>query len=502
MRFTIADSIASRCIAHPGRAAMVTIGTKEKLSYSDVWRRIASLATAVSVCTMGRHGRLAALLLPNGPDAALALAACQRAGVVAVPINGRLTFPEMRYILTDADCGLLLSGGSFNEAAADLAGELGILPLRTEDIATAAEFTRPNLGDEEIGHVPSVVGYTSGTTGAPKGVIYSHDYYTMNNYRWGWQFGLASDHTVLISGPMFHLSYAGFALAALSIGANIRIMTEFSATIALDELQNESTFCFLVPSMLAMLADEWNQRGRPPMLKARHILTAGAPVRRSLLLTAMDMFGDAKISEMYGWTEGAFVAFETKERDGLVETCVGWPALDADVALFDDDGEFSAEGGAGEVGVRSNVRFAGYLGGEDTAPAMNRHGYVISGDIGRWLPDGRLCIIDRKKDVIISGGENVYTAEVEQALLAHEGIEEVAVVGLPDAKWGERVAALVVPRNEAPLDAAGVMAFCRKRIAGYKIPRTVGFASQLPRNSMGKVQKFKVAEQLKTVAAN
>lgn len=500
MRFTIADSIATRCIAHPGRDALLTVGTDEKLSYSDVWRRIVSLTEAASACKRGRHGRLAGVLLPNGPDAALTLAACQRAGVVAVPINGRLTRPEMRHILADADCGLLLSGGAFIEAATELAGELGIEPICTQDVSTAAEFIRPGLSNEEIGDAPSVVGYTSGTTGAPKGVIYSHDYYTMNNYRWGWQFGLTSDHTVLISGPMFHLSYAGFALAALSIGANVRIMPEFSARIALDELQNESTFCFLVPSMLAMIAEEWNQRGRPPVPKARHILTAGAPVRRSLLLTAMDMFAGAKISEMYGWTEGAFVSFETKDRDNLVETCVGWPALDAEVALFDESGEFCAEGEAGEVGVRSNVRFPGYLGGGNTAPAVNRHGYVISGDIGRWLPDGRLCIIDRKKDVIISGGENVYTAEVEQALLAHEGIEEVAVVGLSDAKWGERVAALVVPKTEAQIDAAGLIAFCRDRIAGYKIPRTVGFAAELPRNSMGKVRKLKVAEQLKAAA--
>ena len=496
MRFSIADSIASRCIAHPERDAMLTIGTEEKLSYSDVWRRITALATAVSACKPGRHGKLAALLLPNGPDAALAIAACQRAGVVAVPINGRLTRPEMQHILSDADCGLLLTGGMYTEAATDLGAGLGIELARAENIPTAREFVRPALGEEEIGDWPSVVGYTSGTTGSPKGAIYSHDYYSMNNYRWGWQFGLTADHTVLISGPMFHISYAGFALAALSIGANIRIMSEFSARIALDELQHDSTFCFLVPSMLAMIVEEWHHRGRPPVNKARYILTAGAPVRQSLLLTAMDMFANAKVSEMYGWTEGAFVSFETKDRETLVDTCVGWPALDADVALFDDVGELCAEGEAGEVGVRSGVRFAGYLGGEDLAPAVNRHGYVLSGDIGRWLPDGRLCIIDRKKDVIISGGENVYTAEVEQVLLAHEGIEEVAVVGLPDDKWGERVAALVVPKKNGQLDPAGIIAFCRDRIAGYKIPRTIEFAAELPRNSMGKVQKFKVADEL------
>ena len=496
MRFGIADSIASRCLAHPDGEAIQVVGSDLRISYHDLWRRISALAEALSSCGPGRYGKMVGLLLPNCPDAALAVAACQRAGVVAVPINGRLTRTEMQFILSDADCRLLLSGGEYIDIASEAASGLAIRVMAMEDVETTDEDFRPVLGERDLGCEPCVVGYTSGTTGSPKGAIYTHDYYTMNNYRWGWQFGLTSDHVVLIAGPMFHLSYAGFALAALMVGARVRIMPEFSAAIALDELRKRSSFCFLVPSMLSMMVAEWEKCGRPKARCARHIITAGAPARLSLLRSAMEMFPAAKVSEMYGWTEGAFVAYEVKDPDTLVETCVGWPALGADVVLFDDAGRICSAGEAGEVAVRSGVGFAGYLGNEAVTAESQRDGYLLSGDIGRWLPDGRLCIIDRKKDVVISGGENVYTVEVERALLAHDAVEEAAVVGVPDAKWGERVAAMVVTKGRGQLDAKELIAFCRSRLAGYKIPRIIEFADELPRNSMGKVQKFRIVEKM------
>ncbi len=496
MRFSIADSIATRCFAHPERVAVEAVGGAERMTYGDVWRRIAALAEAASRCAPGRHGRLAGLLLPNGADAALAIAACQRAGVVAVPVNGRLTRPEAQYVLSHADCGLLITGGRYADAAAAAAEPLGIAVVSVEGIETPPEAARPVLGEREIGAEPCVVGYTSGTTGFPKGAVYSHDYYSMNNYRWGWQFGLTPEQVVLITGPMFHLSYAGFALAALTIGARIRIMEDFSAAVALEELRRRSTFAFLVPSMLDMVAEEWETLGRPPLGRARHIITAGAPATLPLLRTAMDMFPNARIAEMYGWTEGAFVTYEVKDAGTLVETCVGWPALGADVAVFDEDGGTCPAGEPGEIGVRSAVPFAGYLGDEAATRAAHHRGYLLSGDIGRWLPDGRLCVVDRKKDVIITGGENVYGAEVERILLRHEAVAEAAVVGLADERWGQRVAAVLVVNEGADVDAEGVTAFCREHLAGYKVPRVVRFVGELPRNSMGKILKFQVAELL------
>lgn len=495
MRQTIADTIALRCFAFPDRPAIETIGGGRGMTYGEAWRRIAGLAAALSSCAPGRHGRMAGLLLPNGPDAVLAIPACQMAGVVTVPVNGRLTAPEMRHVLGDADCRVLLTAGHFVEVARRVCDGLPIEVIDAAAVATPAEAPRPVTGGREVGAELTVVGYTSGTTGFPKGALYTHDYYTVNNYRWGWEFGLSSDHTILIAGPMFHLSYAGFALAGLTIGARVRIMPEFSADVALDELGSQCSFAFLVPTMLGMLVEEWRRRGCPPVPAARHILSSGAPASLELLRNVMRMFPAAKIAEMYGWTEGSFVAYEVKRADTLTSNCVGWPALGADVALFGEDGEPCRAGEAGEVGVRGPLVFAGYLGNPQATEAAFHRGYLMSGDIGVFQPDGRLRIIDRKKDVIITGGENVYTMEVERVLLEHPGVRECAVVGMPDERWGERVAVLLVTDGPAP-DPEAVVRFCRERLAGYKVPRQVGFADSLPRNSMGKVQKARVIEQL------
>jgi len=494
--FSIADTIAARCFASPDRVAIEVVGSEGAMTYAEVWRRICGLAQVVAECAAGRHGRAVGLLLPNGADAALAIAACQQAGVIAVPINGRLTTSEMQFIIDDADVGLVLTGGALAEAAINACAASGVPVRRVEDIATPERAARPALGGRDIGNEPSVVGYTSGTTGFPKGAIYTHDYYTMNNYRWGWVFGLTYDHVVLIAGPMFHLSYAGFTLAGLSAGARVRIMPRFEPEIAMEELRDHCSFAFLVPSMLAMVAEKWEHAGRPLLAAARHIISAGAPASLNLLNAAMQMCPSAKIAEMYGWTEGTFVTYEIKDPATLEPNCVGWPALGADVAVFAEDGELCGPGEPGEVGVRSGVPFAGYLGNPAATEAAMRNGYVMSGDIGRWLPDGRLCIIDRKKDMIISGGENVYTAEVERVLLEHPEIEEAAVVGLPDPTWGEIVAAMLVPARDSGLRVEDVTAFCRERMAAYKCPRHIEFAVELPRNSMGKVQKFKLVELL------
>jgi acyl-CoA synthetase (AMP-forming)/AMP-acid ligase II len=495
VRLSIADSIALRCFAFPERRALEVVGGAVALSYGDVWRRIAGLAEILSACEAGRHGRMVGLLLPNGPDAALAIAACQVAGAVAVPVNGRLSPPEMRHILADADCRMLLTGGHFVPVARRVCSQLPVQVTDADEVPTPAHVARVGMGASDIGEQYCAVGYTSGTTGFPKGAIYTHDYFTMNNYRWGWEFGLSGDHTVLIAGPMFHLSYAGFALAGLTIGSEVRILPEFSAEVALDELASRCTFAFLVPTMLRMMAEEWRQRGCPPIEAARHILTSGAPAPLELLRTVMQMFPFAKVAEMYGWTEGSFVAYEVKRADTLLSNCVGWPALGADVCVFGEDGEPCDVGEPGEVGVRGPVPFVGYLGNREASEAAWHRGYLMSGDIGVFQPDGRLCIIDRKKDVIITGGENVYTMEVERVLLEHPAVRECAVVGVPDDRWGERVAVLLVVNDPAP-SAEALMAYCRRQLAGYKIPRQIGFADALPRNSMGKVQKSRVVELL------
>ena len=495
--FTIADDIGRRCLSDPTRTAIEIVGSQTRLSYADLWRRAGSMAGALTPAPAGKWGALVATLLPNGADAALAFVACQLAERVIVPLNWRLSDAELEYQLRDCDARVLLSSGALLERARALAARLGsVHVIDAATIVDAAHGYRPGALGRDRGNEPCVVGYTSGTTGFPKGAVYSHDHYALNNYRWGWEFGLTGDHVVLITGPLFHISYAGFALAALTIGARVRIMPEFAAAIAYDEFAHRSTFAFLVPSMTAMLVDEWRNRGCAAMPAARFILSAGAPLPRQLLESALQMFPNGKIAEIFGWTEGAYTSFEVKRADAIVAHCVGWPALGAEVRIFDEQGLPCPAGQPGEVGVRAATRFLGYLGRPEESAAAIRDGFTLSGDIGMLLDDGRLCIIDRKKDMIISGGENVYTAEVERVLLEDERIAEAAVVGAPDPKWGEVVTAVVVARPGASLTLESVREHCRRQLAGFKLPQRLEVVDALPRNSMGKVLKRALAQEL------
>jgi len=497
VRLTIAECVAARALAHPDRPAIDVLGGPS-LTYGETWRRVAALADAVRAVEPGPHGRMVAVLLGNSADALLAYLACQWAGVTAVPVNNRLAAPEVGFIAGDSGARLVLTDRAHAEVASKVAADHGARLVSVEGIATPTSVDRPVLGDAGRGTAPCVVGYTSGTTGFPKGALYSNDHYLAALMRWGWEFGLTGEQCVLVPGPLFHLSYAGLSMAALCIGARVRIMPAFDAAAALEELSATCSFAFLVPSMTGMIAQEWERRGEPVVEAMRFMVSSGAPGPLSLTRTAMRMFGKARVCEAYGWTEGGWVTFEAKQPETLLAHSVGWPTIGNEVGVFREDGTPCAVGEAGEVGVKAVTHFDGYLGRPDATRAAWRNGYVMSGDVGIRQADGRLCIVDRMKDMIITGGENVYTAEVERVLHEHPDVLEAAVVGLPDERWGEQVTAVVVARDAAIPDTAGLQAFCRGRLAGYKVPRRIELVAELPRNPMGKVQKFKIVERLKS----
>ncbi|MDP6704976.1 MAG: AMP-binding protein, partial [Alphaproteobacteria bacterium] len=399
MRLTIAETVAIRALSRPEHTAIEVLEGGPSLSYGACWRRVVGLAEAIRGVEAGPHGPMVGLLLPNSADAVLAYLACQMAGVAAVPINSRLTEPEIAFVLEDSGAGLVLSDGALTEVAARAAQGVQATVLEAAQVPTPGAVERPRLGETGRGRATSVVGYTSGTTGFPKGALWSNDHFLAHIMRWGWEFGLTGDQVMLVPGPLFHLSYAGLSLTALGIGARIRIMPDFTAELALDELTHEASFAFLVPSMTGLVAEEWRRRGEPEVPAFRFMISSGAPGPLSLTQTAMAMFQNARIAEAYGWTEGGWVTFEVKAEDTLLAHSVGWPTFGNEVQVFDEAGEVCPIGEAGEVGVRSLTHFSGYLGRSEETEAAWQNGYVMSGDVGIWQADGRLCIVDRKKDM-------------------------------------------------------------------------------------------------------
>jgi acyl-CoA synthetase (AMP-forming)/AMP-acid ligase II len=228
------------------------------------------------------------------------------------------------------------------------------------------------------------------------------------------------------------------------------------------------------------------------------MLSSGASITPELLARAHELMPNTRIGEVYGFSEGGPVSFEVKQADTLRPQCVGWPILGADVRIVDDDGNDCAIGSPGEVAVRNIAPFEGFVNNESRARLMDG-GYVLSGDIAIRDDDGRLRLVDRKADMIVTGGENVYSAEVEWVLANHLGVQEVAVVGSPDEKWGEIVTAVVVTTDDGAFDPQKFDETCRKELAPFKRPRRVVFrtAEEMPRSALGKVQKFVLREQLR-----
>ena len=523
--FTVADCVATNARSFPDRCAIEvldprTTGSVEPIeawSYGALWGRTEALADALGPVAAGPHGPMAGLLLPNGADHAAAYLACQLVGAAAVPVNSRLAEPEIRYVLEDSGASVLLAAEPFIDIARRVTADLGIRLIDAAEVPASApmRWSRPigphASSDPRTGRlVPSttptetttneraaMIAYTSGTTGFPKGSINTNAGFLTRLMHWSWTFGLTAREVVSTPGPMFHLSYGGLTLAQLVAGGRARVMTAFEPQAALAEYARHSTWAFLVPSMTAAIAEAWRGAGRPPLEALRYLLSAGAPGPMSLLDEAFDVFPNAEITDGYGWTEAGWVTYEIKDRSALVPHCVGGPTPGSLVKVVDPETcEEVSEGSAGEVVAMSVVPFEGYLGRpEATKAAFTPDGFARSGDMGIMAADGRLAIVDRVKDMIISGGENVYCAEVERVLVEHPEIAEAAVVGLPDERWGERVVAAVVPHEGQRPEPAEVIAFVRDRLAHYKCPRELMVVGELPRNAMGKVLKPLLAQQ-------
>ncbi|MEM7323798.1 MAG: class I adenylate-forming enzyme family protein [Actinomycetota bacterium] len=510
--WTVADCVAATARSAPDRVAIEvldppTSGTDpvETWTYGRFWARVEALAGTLGAVEPGPHGPAVAILGPNSVDHLAAYLACQLVGAAAVPVNNRLAPAEVEFVLTDSGASVLLTQVPHLDVARSAAASTGVHLVDTATI----DQPDPNAGLDTAGTAwsgpsapeaadrPALVAYTSGTTGFPKGSVVPNQGLVTRLAQWSWTFGLSPRQVLSTPGPVFHMSYGGLSLAHLAAGGRNRLMIDFDPEVALEEYTSRATWAFLVPSMTAMIAEAWERAGQPPLEALEWMLSSGAPGPMSLLDTAFDLFPNANITEAYGWTEGGWVTYEVKERSTLVAHSVGWAVLGTELDVRDENGVRCPPGQPGEVVARSITPFCGYLGNpEATTAATTEDGFCRSGDVGIRDADGRLRIVDRVKDMIISGGENVYCAEVERVLIEHPDVLEAAVIGLPDPTWGERVTAAVVWRPDADPDTDTVVAHCRDHLAGYKCPKEIASVPELPRNPMGKVQKFKLVEQL------
>ena len=423
-------------------------------------------------------------------------------GIVVATPNPRLSPREIAAICEDADARVLFVSPALKAAMheQDMEGVARIVTMDDAldallDAASDAAPTGDRLADS---FDDFVLPYTSGTTGRPKGVRVTHISRSLTFYGMGVEYGCfgPDDHFVGLA-PLCHGAGFAFNLAPLYFGATCDLMTGFDPKQLLEHLVAEQpTGIFMVPTHFRAIFDQ------PQALldacrdnRLTSIISNAAPLAQSLKQRIVETFGEGRLHECYGSTEGGIVTSLRPQDQLRKQQCVGLPFVNTEVRLLDDAGEPVAPGEVGELFSRSPYLFAGYWQKpEETAKSL-RNGWVSAGDLARQDEEGYFYIVDRKKDMIISGGINVYPKEIETVLDRHPAIAESAVYGVPDEYWGERIVAAIVAAEGARLpDGEALQSFCSEYIGRQKIPKTFIAVPALPRNPMGKVLKSVLRE--------
>ncbi|MFO1255686.1 MAG: fatty acid--CoA ligase [Sphingomonadaceae bacterium] len=427
-----------------------------------------------------------------------------RAGIVMVPVGWRLAEPEAAFIIDNAEARLLFLGEGFEACAETLGRRPGLIGCFTVPEAQAQFLKAPRADFEPSGADEAVLQlYTSGTTGNPKGAVLS------NRNLFGLRkAGLDNppahtlwddDEAVLVAMPCAHIGGTGLGIMALAAGLPGIVLTEFEPTRVFDAVENRGcTRFFIVPAALALLLNH-PDCAKTDFSRVKYILYGASPIPLELLRQCIAMFG-AEFVQNYGMTETTGTICVLPPEDHSAEgnprmRSAGKPLPGVEIVIRAPDGKELPVGEIGEICTRSSSNMLGYWKlPEATASTMDADGWVATGDVGYLDEDGYVYMYDRAKDMIITGGENVYPAEVESAIYGHPDVLEVAVIGVPDDKWGEAVKAVCVPRPGATIDPESVIAWSRDRIAGFKVPKSVDVIDMLPRNPSGKILRRQLRE--------
>jgi fatty-acyl-CoA synthase len=485
----------------PDRPAIRFDGTL--LSYGELARQIARTARALSALGLGR-GAAIGILAANHPAYLVLLYACARLGAMLVPINWRLAVPEQLYILKDAAVDALVLEESQAAVLAPLAELLPRTRIIGLDFLPSAGATLSALQEGGGGgqqwqsdlSLPLLVVYTSGTTGRPKGAVLRQEALVWNGIMSQHMHDMtASDHVLTVL-PMFHVGGLNIQTTpALHLGASVTLHARFSAAATLEAIASDRpTLTVLVPATLQPLIDHprWQQTD---LASLRAVTTGSTQVPQRLIDALVDR--GVPVLQVYGATETCPIAIYTRlAGDWRRAGSTGLPGIACEAKVVDAAGREAGPGEPGEVIVRGGNVFAHYRGQEAATAAALPEGWYYSGDIATRDGDGHFFIHERKGNVIISGGENIYPAEVERVLLQHPAIAAAAVIGKPDDRWQEVPVACLVLHAGAAAAAAEIEAFCLAELARYKVPRHYAFLAALPLNALGKVQHFHLKELL------
>lgn len=489
---TMASGIRACALREPNKVALIC--DDRALTYHQLVDRIDRVA-ALSLYRFGlRKGDRAAIVAGNCLEYIEIVDGLSDAGVAAATPNPKQTSKELEFILNDCGARLAFVTAETEKLvrAADCPALEHLVVIGSGYEALLAEARPrallPAVDEWEAFALP----YTSGTTGKPRGVTLPHRSRVLTGFCMASEYGCySSDDHYLAIAPLFHGAGFSFAHAAVFFGGTCEILPHFEPEIVIRKLHESCTAgTFMVPTHFhAIFALEKPVRDRWRGVKLRALVSNAAPLPQHTKELIVDYFGDGILHECYGSTEGGIVT-NLRPSDQLRKSqCVGKPFLMNEVRLLDENGNPVRGGEVGELFSSSPCLFLGYWKQPAATAAAMRDGFFSAGDLARTDDEGYFYLVDRKKDMYISGGVNVYPREVEEFLFRLPGVREAAVIGVPDAYWGEVGKAFIVLHQSASLAADEVIAACKRDLAGYKVPRHVEFIVALPRNAAGKVLK-------------
>lgn len=506
----IGDWLGKRELLTPDRLALVDDATGARYTYRQLNARANRLAYVLRETFGLRKGERVAILARNRVEYLDALFASGKIGAILVPLNWRLIVPELQYMLQDSGARLLIAGPEYAATAADLCAATAIenvvlLGASSEpraatfpryDDLTAAAPDAPVTAEVDL-QDPHLILYTSGTTGRPKGAILSHRVLVWNsvNTNVGWD--LHADDVSVIHTPFFHTGGINvLTLPLFHVGGTMVLMSDWDPQRCLDLIAQERvTVFFAVPTMFQMMLDAPNFADTD-FSSVRFFISGGSPCPVPLIHAYQAR--NIPFRQGYGLTEVSVNCFTLNPEDAIRKAgSVGRPNFHLDARIVDDDGVDVPVGTVGELWLRGPTVCSGYWNNPQATAAAISDGWFHTGDMVYIDDEGYYFIVDRKKDMFISGGENIYPAEIEHIIFEHPAVLECAVIGVPDDHWGEVGQALVVVRPDCRLSETELLDHCRARLARYKVPKSVVFVDMLPRTPSGKVFKPELRERFR-----
>ncbi len=507
----IRDWLERRAQLSPDKTAIIDAATGDELTYRQLNERATRLANFLRERCAVKSGDRISILAMNRAEILEAFFAAAKLTAILVPLNYRLAQPELQYILEDCEPKALLYESNFSPLVARLSHETTIehyLPLdESEDAAISYEEALSSAGSDSIkvenfdAEMPVLIIYTSGTTGRPKGALLSHRMLTWNSINTNLNWDLVSSDITTVHAPLFHTGgFNVLTLPLLHVGATVIILRTFDAERVLELIeQYRCTFFFGVPTMYQMM---WESPGfeTTDFSSLRYFISGGAPCPLPLI-EAFQKRG--VFTQGYGLTEVGPNCFKLGVEDSVRKAgSIGFPSFHSEARIVDEKGHDVECGRVGELILSGGHVCSGYWQNMAATEAALSGGWFYTGDLARQDTEGYYYIVGRAKDMIISGGENIYPAEVEAVLHDHPAVASAALIGLPDAKWGETPVAVIIKREGKIVTADEIINFCEGKLARYKIPGCVFFVEEFPLLASGKIFKRLLKEEIEKKVMN